>query len=85
MTYTYTELRAAVGTDVEYIMPDQVWTNYIKKGELSFGRLNDTFGEQVSVYDFRLDGIVRTLSCNVTRIPYIDAIKDTKLFKVVTQ
>jgi hypothetical protein len=84
--YTEEEFRMAVGTEIEYDIPPQAWPNYIKPGYRSSGKLIEVSPEingLINVYDIKLNERITVYCHNTIKIPFIDAIRTTKLYRLL--
>lgn len=85
----------ALGTIVEYTIPAQDWPNYHKPAVKSEGRLTGAPPIQydndhrlyangtINVYDTKFNGEITAPYSGIIKLPFIDAIRETKLYKMV--
>jgi hypothetical protein len=95
MKYTQEEVHMAIGTEIEYHIPAQVWTNYTKPAVRSSGKLVELPPYQkgrddilqrngaITVHDTTLNAEIVAPWSGIVNIPFIDSIRATKLYRLL--
>lgn len=95
MKYTQEEVHMAIGSIIEYTIPAQVWLNYTKPAVQSQGKLTGAPPIQydsdrrlmdngiITVYDTKYHGEITAPYSGIIKLPFIDVIRETKLYKMV--
>ena len=94
MKYSIEEVSMAIGTEIEYSIPEQQWINYTKPMFESKGILKEItvpsmksearyLYASITVLDTQRAGTIQAPYVGIVDIPFIDELRKKKLYKLL--